>query len=130
MNENIKDIVEKYRITKDDKQEKFDRYTPLIPRHLFDKFNVEADKLNQLTLSTGILVSHFVNNYLKFLEESYEIDSLLLEENVYRFVKEQMAITTIPETTDKIDKIKRITGERDGSAVVRKAMEFGLTIMQ
>jgi len=127
-NEKMNEIVRKYKDATNDKKQQLDKYRPLIPNHIIELFDYNVDDLNQITLGNGILVTLFVDEYLDFLEQIYNVQegSLETESEKFKYVKQQVSISLLKETTCKIERIKRITGIRAKDTIIKHAIEHCL----
>ena len=124
MDENeIEKMVEKYlKIIEND--EKFDRMTPLLPSFIHDIVTESSGVTKQLRMSRGIFISLIVDDYYKHIQELYDINPLLYEEERLNYVRKQLPITIIPETVNQIEEIKKLIGTSDKIGVIKNSIEY------
>lgn len=124
MNEDkTNEIVEKYTNIYKDKSEKFGKITILIPSFINEIMNDGIDDINQVRMSIGIFTSLIIDEYFEYIKELYDIDPLKYEEERLKYVRQQVRVTIIPETNEKIDEVKKLIGTSDRVGVIKSALE-------
>lgn len=116
-------MIEKYTNIYKDKTEKFDKITILWPSFINEIMNAGVDNINQVRMSPGIFTSLIIDEYFEYIKELYNIDPSKYEEERLKYVRQQINVTIIPETNEKIDEIKSFVGTSDRVGVIKCALE-------
>lgn len=124
MDETINEIVEKYANVYKDKEKKFDKINILLPDFLQKIMNDGFENIDQVRMSNGIFVTKIIDGYFDHIKILYGIDPLKYEEERLKYVRKQLNITIIPETSNKIDEIKLLVGTSDRVGVIKNALEY------
>lgn len=122
-NNKINEIVQEYVDIYKDKNIKFDKINALLPSFLFDAVNEGFDSVEQVRMSNGIFITLIINNYYEYIQELYDINPLLYDEERLKYVRKQVNITITPETMETIEEIKKLVGTSDRVGVVKSAIE-------
>jgi len=122
-NDKLNDIIQKYSDVYKDKEIKFDKINIFLPNFICDIVNEGFNGVDQVRMSKGIFITSIVDDYFEYIQQLYNINPSLYEEERLKYVRQQLGITIIPETNDKIDEIKKLIGTSDRVGVVKNAIE-------
>ena len=128
MTDEIDEIVEKYTNVYKDKEKKFDKINILLPNFIYDIMDDGFKSIDQIRMSNGIFVTKIVDEYFDYIKALYGLDPLKYKEERLKYVRKQLNITIIPETSYKIDEIKSLVGTSDRVGVIKNAIEHYVRI--
>ena len=119
----INEVVQEYVNIYKDKEIKFDKINVLLPSFLFDVVNEGFDCIEQVRMRNGIFITLIINDYYEYIQELYNINPELYDEERLKYVRKQVHVTVTPGTTETIEEIKKLVGTSDRVGVVKSAIE-------
>lgn len=129
-NEKIDEIVKKYAEIAKNRDTKFNKMSILLPELIFDLVNKGSEDIAQVKMSMGIFISLIVNDYFEYIQELYDIEPSLYEEQRQKYVRKQLPITILPETMETIEEVKKLVSTSDKVGVIKSSIEHYIRTKQ
>jgi len=122
-NDKVNEVVKKYVEVTENKDVKFDKMTILLPEFIYDLVNENSKDIGQVKMSMGIFITLIVNDYFEYIQKLYDIEPSLYNEERQKYVRKQLPLTIINETSETIEEIKKLISTSDKVGVIKSSIE-------